>query len=201
MSRLRVDRGPLVSHVGNEAALEQLALFYGILTIFVPHLPSCVLYCNIYNLTLLAVMQPRRSFRIFVLKKYSKPRYFPQIKPLPRDQLCRTQSESCRQGEPLGILQSPRHTRPGFLSWQSQPQSKSPVKMTGLCFRSVSVSQMAHLNSILVGERSGGNLGRGVSRSVVKRSSVRSMVRTVVRTMGWTDGAELRGSQGDSQAS
>ena len=49
VSRLRVDRGPLVSHVGNEAALEQLALFYGILTIFVPHLPSCVLYCNIYT--------------------------------------------------------------------------------------------------------------------------------------------------------
>merc|ERR1712223_1612080 len=44
------------------------------------------------------------------------------------------------------------------------------------------------LNSVLVSERSGGNLGRGVSRSVVKRSSVRSMVRTVVRTMGWTYG-------------
>ena len=46
----------------------------------------------------------------------------------------------------------------------------------------ITLGQISHLNSVLVGERSGGNLGRGVSRSVVKRSSVkRSLVkRTLV---------------------
>ena len=36
MSRLRVDRGSLVSHVGNESALEHFALFWGILKLFAP---------------------------------------------------------------------------------------------------------------------------------------------------------------------
>ena len=34
--RLRVDRGSLVSHVGNESALEHFALFWGILKLFAP---------------------------------------------------------------------------------------------------------------------------------------------------------------------
>ena len=69
--------------------------------------------------------------------------------------------------------------------------------MTGVCFISVSVSQISHLNSVLVGERSGGNFCRGVSWSVVERSSV----RTVVGAVGRTYGAKLGGSQGETETS
>ena len=59
------------------------------------------------------------------------------------------------------------------------------------------LSQISHLNSVLVGERSGGNLCRGVSWSVVERSSV----RTVVGAVGRTYGAKLGGSQGETETS
>ena len=59
------------------------------------------------------------------------------------------------------------------------------------------LSQISHLNSVLVGERSGGNLGRGVSWGVVERS----VVRAVVRTVGRTYGTKLRGSEADTQNS
>ena len=66
VSRLRVDRGSLVSHVGNESALEHCLLFWGILKLFapLPSPPSYVLYCNVYNLIVPAVIQPRRSFKM-----------------------------------------------------------------------------------------------------------------------------------------
>ena len=59
------------------------------------------------------------------------------------------------------------------------------------------LSLISHLNSVLVGERSWGNLCRGVSWSVVERSSV----RTVVGAVGRTYGAKLRGSQGETETS
>merc|ERR1712226_657804 len=49
------------------------------------------------------------------------------------------------------------------------------------------------LNSVLVCERSGGNLGRSVSWSVVERSSV---VRSMVRTVSWAYRTKLGGQPG-----
>ncbi len=58
-------------------------------------------------------------------------------------------------------------------------------------------SDLSYLNSVFVRERSRGNLGRGVACPVVERSSVRSVVRPV----GWTNGAELGGSQANTETS
>ena len=94
--RLRVDRGSLVSHVGNESALEP--------GFILDHFDSvCISYCEIYH-----------------------SKYF-QDKTLPRGLLCRWRSEFCRLAAPPCTRQSPLRTRLGFLSWQSQPRSRSPA--------------------------------------------------------------------------
>ena len=58
------------------------------------------------------------------------------------------------------------------------------------------LSLISHLNSVLVGERPGRDLGWSVPRSVMG-----DVVRGVVRTVGHSDRTELGGSQAEREAS